>query len=73
MVANGNDFQNIYFKLGANLDFTNISISPVGTESQPFMGIFDGNGYSSLIPPLTDEKKSRKREEINTTVQKIEI
>lgn len=46
MVANGNDFQNTYFKLGANLDFTNASISPIGTESQPFMGIFDGNGYN---------------------------
>lgn len=34
--------------------------------------VFDGNGYSSLIPPLTDEKKAKKREDINTTIQKIE-
>ena len=46
IVSNGNTFENTYFKLGADLDFTNISMSPVGTESQPFMGIFDGNGCS---------------------------
>ena len=29
--------------------------------------VFDGNGYSSLIPPLTDEKKSKKKS-LNTEI-----
>ena len=45
MVANRNSFRNTYFKLGDNLDFRNASISPIGTESTAFSGIFDGNGH----------------------------
>lgn len=45
MVANGNTFHNIYFKLGANLDFNNATISPIGTEVAPFSGIFDANNH----------------------------
>lgn len=53
MVSNGNAFENIYFKLGMDLDFNNASISPVGTEATPFSGIFDGNNYSISNAKIT--------------------
>ena len=34
-----------YYRLTANIDFTDASYEPVGTESFPFSGVFDGNGY----------------------------
>lgn len=46
MVTNGNSFQNTYFKLGANLDFNNTPISPIGTENAPFSGIIDANNFT---------------------------
>lgn len=45
MVANGNTFANTYFKLGANLEFNNATISPIGTETAPFSGVFNANGF----------------------------
>ena len=34
-----------YFILTADLDLQGITLSPIGNDSQPFNGVFDGNGY----------------------------
>jgi hypothetical protein len=51
---------NVYFRLMTNLDFADYSgiWTPIGDESDPFKGIFDGNGYViynfELIAPTVD-------------------
>lgn len=45
-VADGNgNFAKSYCKLSGNIDFENTSLVPIGTESAPFYGNFDGDGY----------------------------
>ncbi|MBR2303267.1 MAG: InlB B-repeat-containing protein [Clostridia bacterium] len=34
------------FKLTSNIDLKNAEWSPIGTDSEPFTGTFDGNGYT---------------------------
>ena len=41
-----NDFEGVYFKLGADIDLNNEAIDPIGTEKLHFKGEFDGNGYT---------------------------
>ena len=42
----GDDNHQFYFKLGANIDMGEYcAIPPIGTELNPFVGSFDGNGY----------------------------
>ena len=38
----------IYFKLGDDIDMSSFgsALPPVGTESEPFIGVFDGGGYT---------------------------
>lgn len=44
-VASGSyGYDGRYFSMTANLDFTGLEFTPVGTLSVPFGGIFDGNG-----------------------------
>lgn len=35
-----------YYILEADLDFTGLFVSPLGTRNNPFRGVFDGNGHS---------------------------
>lgn len=42
----GQDNRQYYFKLGNNIDMSKFGpIPPIGTELNPFLGNFDGNGY----------------------------
>ena len=48
----GIDDHQFYFKLGDNIDMSSIgAIPPIGTEDNPFVGSFDGQGY--VISNLT--------------------
>ena len=41
------DDHQFYFKLGADIDMSRFSaIPPIGTEQNPFVGNFDGNGFT---------------------------
>jgi hypothetical protein len=49
LVGDGNDFENIYFKVrddayGFNLALDGLEYSPIGNSTTPFNGNFDGNG-----------------------------
>ena len=45
LVNNGTfSYTEMYFKLGADLDYTNKTFTPIGTEEHPFNGHFDGDG-----------------------------
>ncbi len=44
-INNGKETSSLYIKLGANLNLSKTSLSPIGTSKYPFMGVFDGNGY----------------------------
>ena len=44
-----------YFKLGADIDCTGKTLPPIGTEENPFIGNFDGDGYK--ISNLTVSNK----------------
>lgn len=35
-----------YYRLGANIDLTDRDFTPIGTVAAPFMGTFDGAGYT---------------------------
>ena len=35
-----------YFKLGTDIDMTGITLSPIGTDRYPFVGNFNGCGYT---------------------------
>lgn len=49
------DFANKYVVLTADLDFDGKTFTPIGTESRPFRGTFDGQGYTiSNIASVTD-------------------
>ena len=44
--SEGIDNHQFYFKLGNNIDMSQFGpIPPIGTESNPFVGNFDGHGY----------------------------
>lgn len=44
--SSGVDNHQFYFKLGDNIDMSKFgAIPPIGTELNPFVGNFDGNGY----------------------------
>ncbi len=45
-INNGADFSGVVIRLGADIDLMNSSLAPIGTKSNPFTGVFDGNGYS---------------------------
>lgn len=48
-VSEGNDYQDTYFRLGADIDLTTVSESAylqIGDLSTPFNGSFDGAGYT---------------------------
>ena len=48
-VNDGNAFEGIYFALGNDIDFqssTQKNWIPIGTESSPFKGIFDGRNFT---------------------------
>ena len=55
----GNDFNGKYFKLGGNIEYVSSienNHTAIGTNSNPFNGIFDGNGYTvSGIKIQSDE------------------
>gem|GEM_PF-3758194 len=39
-----------HYRLGANLDFSNISFSSIGSASVPFTGTLDKAGFQMIIP-----------------------
>src|SRR5690606_7517456 len=43
-----------HYKLGADLDFNNASLSPLFTSGTPFNGTFDGNGHTIKNIQLTE-------------------
>ncbi len=45
-VNGGNDYGGYTIKLTADIDMSDYTCKPIGTESNPFRGIFDGCGYS---------------------------
>ena len=47
----GLDSQQLYFELADNIDMTGWVLPPIGTETYPFIGCFDGQGY--VISNLT--------------------
>jgi hypothetical protein len=40
-INNGVDFSGVVVRLGADIDLMNSSLSPIGTKSNPFTGVFD--------------------------------
>lgn len=46
-----NDKPQMYFELGENIDMTGWALPPIGTETFPFTGNFNGQGY--VISNLT--------------------
>lgn len=44
-VNSGNSCSGIYFALFDNIDLTDIPFEPIGNQTHPFSGIFDGEGY----------------------------
>ena len=49
LVNDGNDYNGKYFKLGGNIEYDSSienNYTAIGTDSNPFEGIFDGNGYT---------------------------
>lgn len=45
-VNNGNSYSGYTVKLTADIDMSGYSCVPIGTESKPFSGVFDGQGHS---------------------------
>lgn len=46
LVNSGTDFLNKIIYLGADIDLGYLSWTPIGNDEHPFVGTFDGNGYS---------------------------
>ncbi len=44
-VASGKSFENQFFRLENNLDFSQASLIPIGVSGKEFNGTFDGNGF----------------------------
>ena len=44
VVATGETFEDVYFKLGEDLDFSSATIAAMGSEAAPFSGNIDANG-----------------------------
>jgi hypothetical protein len=58
-VKNGNTFENLLIILVNDVDMSSISSwEPIGTESTPFKGTFDGNGRSITGLNLSDKSKN---------------
>ncbi|MBR4998947.1 MAG: InlB B-repeat-containing protein, partial [Clostridia bacterium] len=47
-VNNGNSFEGYTVYLNSNIDFKNKKIDPIGTQTNPFKGTFDGGHYTLL-------------------------
>lgn len=47
--------EQFYFELGDNIDMTGWTLPPIGTEDNPFIGNFNGNGY--VVTGLTISNK----------------
>ncbi len=45
-VNGGNSYQGYIVKLTADIDMSSYTCKPIGTESAPFRGVFDGNGHT---------------------------
>ena len=45
MVNGGNDFSGKTVKLTADINLEDQDWTPIGTKTNPFSGIFDGNGF----------------------------
>lgn len=45
-VNNGNDYLGQTIELGSDIDLTGVSWVPIGTNSYPFKGTFNGKGYT---------------------------
>ncbi len=60
-ISNINDLTNMElnksYRLVTNIDLTGIEWNPIGSYNEPFMGIFDGNGYT--ISNLTITNKNQ--------------
>lgn len=52
-LVNNGYVNNINIKLGADIDLNGVKLEPIGTESNPFVGTFNGNG--TKISNLTIE------------------
>lgn len=51
-----NDLDQTYFELGADIDMKGRAIPPIGTEEYPFIGSFNGNGYSVKHLTVSNKK-----------------
>lgn len=49
LIKNNNaSYADKYYKLCANIDFTGVTVVPFGTDTAPFQGTLDGDGYALL-------------------------
>ncbi len=54
-----------YFELSSNVDMGDLWLPPIGTDTQPFIGEFDGNGYTiSNLKVTTDKSKLKSAPDI---------
>ncbi len=51
----GNTYIKEYVKLTADIDLNNEEWTPIGTENNPFKGVFDGDGYTISNLKITKE------------------
>lgn len=58
-VNEGINYKNEHFVLDKDIDFLGQTIAPIGSESNPFCGVFDGAGYSisNIVIDATNTEK----------------
>jgi hypothetical protein len=59
-----------YFRLGADIDMQGIAVPPIGTEAKPFIGNFDGNGYTISNLFVSNNKSELK---INCDITQLDL
>ena len=65
------EIQQYYFYLSEDLDMTGWSLPPVGTQTFPFVGNFDGNGH--VISNLTIQNVNTTSDSNSTTLNDLPI
>lgn len=55
-VNGGNSYEGYYFQLTSDLNFNNATFTAIGTETNPFKGSFDGQGYKIMNVTLTSDE-----------------
>lgn len=49
------------YKLGCQIDYTGVEYQPIGTETYPFSGTFDGDGYEIDSVKLIDDVETKAK------------